>query len=183
MNLANKISVFRILLIPFFVLCIVYYKPEHDILRFFALAFFLIAVLTDAVDGYFARAKKQGTVLGTFLDPIADKLLLVTAFISLSVINDFPRGIKLPLWVPIIIISRDIIIILGIAVIYVILGNVQIAPSRLGKIATFFQMATIIGVLLQLSFSYIIWILAIFFTVISAIGYILRSNRILNGSH
>ncbi len=183
MNLANKISIVRILLIPFFIWAIVYYNPQRDYLRFMALGIFGLAVLSDAIDGYLARVLKQRTPLGTFLDPIADKLLLITAFISLSVANNLPPTLKLPPWVPIIVVSRDVIIVLGAVVIFLMSGSVEISPSPLGKVTTFFQMATIISVLLQNSYSNYIWNSAIAFTVLSGIDYIIRGARLLNENH
>lgn len=182
MTLANKISVLRILLIPFFVASLLYYRPEQDNLRFVALGIFVLGALTDVLDGNIARAIRQKTKLGAYLDPIADKLLLITAFIALSVINRLPSGIRMPLWVPLIVISRDIILVLGAALIHVISGNLQIHPTRLGKLTTIFQMATIISVLLQLQFSYIIWSTAVLFTVISGIDYIKRGSYLLSAA-
>ncbi|MFH1778662.1 MAG: CDP-alcohol phosphatidyltransferase family protein [Candidatus Omnitrophota bacterium] len=180
MNLANKISIIRILLIPFFIWAIVYYRPEHDYLRFVALGIFALAVLSDAIDGYLARVLKQRTALGTFLDPIADKLLLVTAFISLTMANNLPASLRLPPWVSIIVVSRDVIIVLGAVVIFLMSGGIKISPSPLGKATTFFQMITIISVLLQYRHSNYIWNLAIAFTVLSGIDYIVRGARLLN---
>lgn len=183
MNLANKISIVRILLVPFFIWAIVYYSPEHDYLRFVALGIFGLAVLSDALDGYLARVLKQRTTLGTFLDPIADKLLLIAAFISLSVVNNLPASLKLPPWVPIIVVSRDVIILLGAVVIFLVSGGIEISPSPLGKVTTFFQMATIISVLLKYPRSNYIWTLAVALTILSAIDYIIRGARLLNGNH
>ena len=180
MNLANKISILRILLVPFFICAIVYYQPEHDYLRFVALGIFGLAVLSDAIDGYLARVLKQRTTLGTFLDPIADKLLLVAAFISLSMANNLPASLRLPPWVPIIVVSRDVIIVLGAIVIFLMSGGIKISPSPLGKTTTFFQMATIISVLLQYPYSNYILNVAIAFTVLSGIDYIIRGTRLLN---
>lgn len=179
MNLANKISIFRILLLPFFVTCLVYYSPQKDYLRYIALGIFIVAVITDSVDGYLARARKEWSKLGSFLDPIADKLLLLTSFISLSLIRALPEGVRLPPWILIVIISRDVIILLGSAVIYVINGSIEIKPSRLGKLATLFQMLTIICLLLYLPFSWAVWSVMVLFTIASGIGYIIRGNRLL----
>lgn len=180
MSLPNKISILRILLVPFFVASLLYYRPEQDTLRFVALAIFVLGVLTDMVDGNIARAKGGKTKLGTFLDPIADKLLLIAAFVSLSVIEQLPAGVRMPIWVPLIVISRDIILILGAALIHMVTGNLQIQPTLLGKLATVFQMATIISVLLQWQFSYFIWTGAVLFTILSGIGYILKGSKLLS---
>ena len=183
MNLANWISIFRVLLIPFFISAIVYYSPEKDYLRFVALVIFLTAVVSDGVDGYIARTRRMKTRLGSFLDPMADKLLLSLSFITLALAHNIPLSIRLPLWVPILVISRDIILVLGSILIYVMTGNLKIRPSILGKLTTFFQMVTILCILLQYPFSFIAWEIAVFFTVISGIDYILRGSKLLNNNN
>ncbi|MCP4649858.1 MAG: CDP-diacylglycerol--glycerol-3-phosphate 3-phosphatidyltransferase [PVC group bacterium] len=182
MNIANWISIFRIILIPFFISAVVYYSPDKDYLRYVALSIFLLAVISDGIDGYIARTKKLKTVLGSFLDPMADKLLLSSSFITLSLANNIPLEIRLPLWVPILFISRDIILMLGSFLIHVITGKLTISPSILGKLTTLFQMATIIFILLQLPFSFWIWNTAVFFTVVSCFDYILKGNKQLNNN-
>lgn len=181
MSLANKLSLFRILLVPAFVLCLLYYRPgELERLRYLAVALFLIGVVTDAVDGYVARAERQATRLGAILDPAADKLFLVTAFLSLSLISTLPQQYRLPPWVPILVISRDLLIVSGWLLIVLITGDLQAQPSWLGKATTFFQMLTIVSVLMGFSFSRFILGSAMVLTVLSGIGYLRRGNRLLN---
>ncbi len=180
MNLANWISIFRIMLIPVFIGTVAYYGPERDYLRFAALLVFLIAVISDAVDGYIARTRRLKTTLGSFLDPLADKLLLTSSFITLTLAANLPLRYRLPLWVPIVIISRDIILVLGSLLIHVITGKLRIRPSWLGKATTFFQMLTIIVLLLQMPFSVLVWTVAVFFTIVSGFDYIIRGSRLLN---
>ena len=181
MSLANKLSLFRILLVPAFVICLVYYRPgQGEQLRYLALVLFLIGVITDAVDGYVARAERQATRLGAILDPAADKLFLVTAFLSLSLISTLPAKYRLEPWVPIVVISRDLVIVCGWLIIVLITGDLQAQPSRLGKVTTFLQMLTIVSILIGLPFAKgILWI-AMAFTVLSGIGYLRRGNRLLN---
>jgi len=112
MNLANKISIVRIILVPFFVAAVIYSKFT------LALIIFVICILSDALDGYIARTKGQMTKLGSLLDPIADKLLLISGFVSLSIISDLPSNLRFPPYVPLIIISRDVLIVFGCVVIY-----------------------------------------------------------------
>jgi len=177
-NFANKISTFRILIVPFFIACLIYYSPEKDFLRFIALFIFILAVISDAVDGYVARKSKQVSKAGLVLDPLGDKLLLMSSFICLSIIKDFP--LRFPLWVTFIVISRDTIILLGTVVIYMVKQNIDIYPTRWGKLTTTFQMLSVIAVLLQFKlFAYIVWSIAVFFTVISGIVYVRRGFRIL----
>jgi CDP-diacylglycerol--glycerol-3-phosphate 3-phosphatidyltransferase len=139
-----------------------------------------LAVITDAVDGYVARVFGQKTTLGSFLDPLADKCLLLSAFICLTIINSFPAHLRLPAWVLIIVISRDAIIVVGTILIYIITQHIEIIPSRLGKVATFFQMLTVIGLLLQFKYSNLIWSTAMLFTITSGINYIRRGSQLLN---
>jgi len=183
MNLANKISITRILLIPFFVASVIYYSPDKDFLRFVALGIFMIGVLSDALDGYIARTMNQKTVLGSYIDPIADKLILLTAFLCLSMVNNFPKDTSLPAWVVLTVISRDAIIVLGSIVIYMIKGKLEVIPSKLGKATTFLQMFTVISVLLHFRYSYIVWSMAAIFTVLSGVGYIRRGSLLLSENH
>ena len=181
MSLANKLSLFRILLVPVFVICLVYYRPgQTEQLRYLAVSLFLIGVVTDAVDGYVARVARQATRLGAILDPAADKLFLVTAFLSLSLIPTLPAKYRLEPWVPIVVISRDLVIVCGWLIIVLITGDLQAQPSRLGKATTFFQMLTIVGVLLGLPFARGILRIAMGLTVLSGIGYLRRGNKLLN---
>ncbi|MBI4974721.1 MAG: CDP-alcohol phosphatidyltransferase family protein [Candidatus Omnitrophica bacterium] len=177
MNLANKISITRIILIPLFITSIVYSRMD------IALFFFAAAIISDGVDGFIARTQNQKTKLGTILDPLADKFLLVSAFICLSIVKNIPSGLSLPPYVPIIVISRDAIIVLGSVMIHVITGDVKVTPSILGKITTFFQMMTITSVLLQFKYSYAVWNSAAVLTVISGIDYIIKGSRILSENH
>jgi len=180
MNLANKITIFRILLIPFFIACMLYYNESKAFLRFVALGIFAIASLTDAVDGGIARSRGQITDLGTVLDPVADKLLIATAFIALSTLKNIPENLRIPAWAVLTVITRDIVIILGFAIIYFLKGNVVIKPSWLGKITTFFQMLAILAILAVFKYNKFFIYPAAFFTVLSGIDYIWRGSRQLN---
>ncbi len=177
MNFANKISTFRILTVPFFIASLIYYSFERDYLRFVALGIFILGVVSDAVDGYIARKSKQQSKAGLVLDPLGDKLLLMGAFIFLSPMSKL--SLKFPLWVTLIVISRDVIILLGVTVIYIVKQNIELFPTRWGKLTTTFQMSAVIAVLLQLYFAFILWWLAVVFTIISGIDYIMRGFKIL----
>jgi len=176
-SLANKITILRIILIPFFIAAVVYSKTN------IALILFILAVISDGVDGFIARTFKQKTKLGTILDPIADKLLLMSAFICLAIANNIPSGHKLPPYVPIIVISRDAIIVLGSVMIHLLTGDLKVSPSAVGKITTFFQMITIVSVLAQFKYSNIIWNTAVALTVVSGIDYVIKGSRVLNENH
>jgi len=183
MGIANKITIIRILLVPFLMASLFYYKPELDFLRFIALGIFFMCALSDAIDGYVARRFYQKTELGRILDPLADKLLILTAFLCLSVLKDIPLASKIPSWLTIIVLSRDGIILLGSAIIFIMLKNIDIKPSMLGKITTFFQMATVVAALLQFNFVVVFWYITAFFTVLSCSNYIWLGSKVLNEPH
>jgi len=176
MNIANKISTFRILIVPFFIASLVYYIPEKDYLRFIALFIFVLAVLSDAADGYIARKRKQYTSAGLILDPLGDKAILLSSFILLYFVD---TGIKLPFWVMFIVVSRDAIIILGIVAVFIVRQKFDIRPTIWGKVTTSLQMLSVICVLLRFRFSYILWSVAIMFTIISGIDYIRKGFLVL----
>jgi len=179
MNFANKISTFRILTVPFFIASLIYYSPEKDYLRFVALGIFILGVISDAVDGYIARKSKQNSPAGLVLDPLGDKLLLISAFICLYLIDKFPAGIRFPIWVTLAVVSRDALILLGALVVYIVKQNMDISPTRWGKLTTTFQMSSVIAVLLQWRFAYIFWSIAVFFTMVSGLDYIKRGFKTL----
>ena len=181
MTFANKISIFRIIVVPFFIAFVLSSGPEKDFLRVVSLLIFLLAVISDAIDGYIARLKGEKTRAGTIIDPLADKLLLISAFICLRIMGgNYPDGIMFPLWLIIIVISRDFIILLGSAIIYLVQGDLKIAPTKLGKITTVLQMACIVSLLLRWPFSIIIGYFTVLFTVLSGSGYIRRGFNTLN---
>lgn len=181
MNLANRFSLIRLLLTPLFVLSVLYYREDSLIFVNLPLIIFLTAVLTDAADGFIARRYGQSTPFGTVLDPLADKFLLIVAFIILTFTKTIPSHLRIPPWVLIIVLTRDIFIIIGASIIYMMFEYIEFKPSILGKITTFLQMMTILSVLLRFRHPYIIWTPAAIFTVLSGIHYLLRANRILHG--
>ncbi len=164
----------RIILIPFFIASIIYSRTD------IAFVLFALAIISDGIDGFIARTLKQKTQLGTILDPMADKLLLIRAYICLSLATNIPSGLKLPPYVPIIVISRDAIIVLGSLTIHLVTGDLKVAPSPAGKITTFFQMMTIVSILVAFKYSNIIWNTTVLLTVISGIDYIIKGSRILS---
>jgi cardiolipin synthase (CMP-forming) len=129
LTFANQLTLLRIILIPAFVLLVVYGQLGA------ALLVFIIAGVTDALDGLIARLAGQGTSLGAWLDPMADKLLLVSTFIVLTV-PSVPLTNHLPLWLTISVISRDIVIIGVVAIVNLAVGPRTFRPSLLGKTAT-----------------------------------------------
>jgi cardiolipin synthase len=149
MTTANKVTILRILLIPFFVAGILYYvRTGNELYRVAGLLCFAIAAICDGVDGYIARHYNQISELGTILDPLADKLLLVSGVVLLS-FNHEPLLNQLPAWLTITIIGRDVVLLIGLAVIHLTVGKVKVRPRMLGKVATVLQMSAVLWVLLQ----------------------------------
>ena len=179
MNLANKISICRILLVPGIVAALLYYHPNRDHLRLLAFGLFLIGILSDACDGFIARRHNQQTELGTLLDPIADKLLILSTLISCSVIRGLPSWMRIPAWFNLVVISRDALLVAGSMVLFTIKGRWNVRPSRLGKWTTFAQMLVIPTVLLGLPIKMPLIAIAAVLTVLSAIAYIRIGIRML----
>lgn len=173
MTLANKVTIGRILLIPVFVVAVLYYQESgvawH---RWLALGVFLTASLSDALDGWIARRFHQRSQLGAVLDPLADKLLLLAALILLSHTN-VPGMVPLPLWLVATILSRDAILTLGLAVIHFTCGQVAVIPRFTGKAATFLQMGLVVVTLADVWTAGRTWLasLTLVATVVSGLQY------------
>jgi cardiolipin synthase len=152
MTTANKITILRILLIPFFVVELVYYvRTGSESHRLAALLSFAIAAILDGVDGYIARRYNQISELGKILDPLADKLLLVSGIVTLSFNHGNFLG-QIPLWLTGTIIGRDLLILIGVALIRFTVGKILVRPRFTGKIATVLQMSVVICILLKWDF-------------------------------
>lgn len=147
---ANKVTVLRILLVPFFVVQVLYYeRTGGEGHRLAAVLSFAIAAISDAYDGYLARRYNQKSELGTLLDPVADKLLLVSALVLLT-FDKRPHLPNLPLWLAGTVIGRDAIQAIGFAVLhYTLGGKVPVRPRLIGKAATVLQMVTVSWALLK----------------------------------
>ncbi|HEY4417386.1 MAG TPA: CDP-alcohol phosphatidyltransferase family protein [Verrucomicrobiae bacterium] len=149
MTTANKITVLRILLIPFFVVELIYYvRSGIEGYRLAAILSFATASVLDGVDGYIARHYHQISELGKVLDPLADKLLLLSAIVTLSFNHGEHLG-QIPLWLIGTIIGRDLLILLGLIVIHFTVGKVAVRPRYSGKIATVLQMVVVVMILLK----------------------------------
>ncbi len=188
MTTANKITIVRILLIPVFVTMAIYYGQSVargeplEWQRFTAIAIFLIAAVSDGLDGYVARRYNQRSALGVILDPIADKGLLLSGIITLSISNWSeldPQYGRFPAWFPVLVITRDAVILIGSAVLHLLNGKVVVRPSWTGKVATFLQMTAIAWVMLQLHFLALIYVVvaAGLFTAISGVIYVMDGVR------
>lgn len=148
MTTANKVTIGRILLIPFFVVELLYYRQTGDeVHRLLAILAFATAAICDGVDGYIARRYHQHSELGAMLDPLADKLLLLSGIVLLSLDN--PHLGSIPLWLTGTIIGRDLLLLIGLVVIQMTVGKVKVRPRFLGKVATVLQMLCIVWLLLK----------------------------------
>jgi cardiolipin synthase len=179
LTLANQLTLLRMLLIPAFVILVVYGHLG------WALVVFVTAGVTDALDGLIARWSGQKTSLGAWLDPMADKLLLVTTFVVLS-IPSLNLANPLPLWLTICIISRDVVIVATVAIVNLAIGPRTFQPSVYGKIATGTYIVTAVAAML---FNYLgyhsaivdvgVWV-SLAITLISAFHYIWHARRIID---
>lgn len=149
MTTANKVTVLRMLLVPFFVAGVLYYgRTGEEMFRLWALLCFAVAAICDGVDGYIARRYRQTSELGVMLDPLADKLLLVSAVVLLS-FEHGPNLARLPLWLVVTVVGRDLLLVAGLLVIHLSVGKIKVRPRLVGKAATVLQMAAVLWVLLQ----------------------------------
>src|ERR1041384_7921790 len=175
MTTANKITVVRILMIPVFVTLAIYYGESiqegnpQDWMRF--------AAISDGLDGYVARRYNQRSSLGVILDPIADKGLLLSGIITLSISNWSqidPHYGKFPAWFPVLVITRDAVILVGSAFFHILNGTVRVRPSWTGKVATVLQMAAIAWVMLQFRIPPLLYVVlgAGAFTLVSGMIYV-----------
>src|SRR3954471_7252192 len=182
MTTANKITILRILLIPFFVVEVLYYMKSGDQrYRLTAILAFATAAICDGVDGYIARRYNQRSELGAVLDPLADKLLLVSGIIVLS-FDHHPYLESVPLWLTGTVIGRAILILFGMLVIHSTVGKVDVRPRVTGKIATVLQMVSIIWILLKWvpAWSYYLVLGAAVCTAVSGIFYVWDGVRQLS---
>jgi cardiolipin synthase len=181
----NLLTVFRMVLIPVFVSLLFY---QRFIL---ALGVFVLAGITDGLDGLLARRFDQKSQLGTILDPIADKLMLVTSFVVLSMRAVFPQPLPphlpVPFWVTVAVISRDVFILVGAAAINIVTGFRGFRPSMLGKVNTVVQIVAIAAIIFAASVPYgtgyylpTIYTIVFAFAVLSGAHYVFFVSRLVN---
>jgi cardiolipin synthase (CMP-forming) len=178
-TLANQLTLMRLALVPAFVILVLYGRMG------WALAAFVTAGITDGLDGLIARWTNQRTALGAFLDPMADKLLLVSAFVVLSL-----PGIglvnRIPVWLTVLVISRDVAIVVTVAIVSLTLGPRTFPPSIYGKTATALYIVTVTLVLLfnflerhSAVVDFAVWV-SLAITLISGFHYTVHVRRTLN---
>ena len=178
LNIPNLLTLLRIILVPVFVIFLI----QGAFFR--ALLVFIVAGLSDALDGFLARILHQQTILGAYLDPIADKALLASSFITLSILHIIPS------WVSVIVISRDFVILLGISVLSIMSIDIKIRPTFVSKITTALQLSTVLlalsgrcwpGALHELWFLILYWS-TVLFTVISGLNYMAKGVSLINST-
>jgi cardiolipin synthase len=173
MGLANWLTVLRILLIPVFITLLVYRQPG------WALVVFTLASITDLLDGWVARRQGMASRLGAFLDPIADKLLLTASFVTLTYLR------VLPFWITAVVISRDVILVVGALLVHIVGIRIDPHPTGAGKAATFLQITTVLlGLVARFvavgpGLPVVMWLTAIF-TVYSGCQYLVQGMRFLH---
>ena len=181
MTTANQVTIARILLVPFFIMAVIYYvQTGIEAYRWLAISCFALAAISDALDGFIARHFNQWSELGTVLDPLADKLLLVSGIVLLS-FDNHGRLPSVPIWLAVIVLSRDVFLLIGYAVIHFLAGGMKVKPHLLGKIATVLQMATVLWPLFKWNERGLYWVCvsAAAFTVGSALIYLFVWMRLI----
>jgi cardiolipin synthase len=173
-NVANHLSILRVLLAPAFVGCLLYYAPGREMLLSAALGVFVIACATDALDGFLARKLRQQTVFGSYIDPVADKFLLLSGFISLTFMGNLPPSMRIPAWVTIPVVTRDLVILIGATVVYLTTGSLKAEPLFVSKATTVSQMATLVAALVSAPPALQLFLFAatVTLTAVSGIQYI-----------
>lgn len=173
LNLANRLTILRILMVPAVIILLLYRAIGY------AFAMFCLAAITDALDGFIARSFHQKTNLGMVLDPLADKLLLTSSFVTLAFLHEIPR------WFAVVVVSRDAILVGGSLLLLIFTKKVGVPPSTLGKLATGFQLLTALlamldnfamalrGTLLPLV------VITASLTILSGLDYVYRGARLL----
>lgn len=177
MTIPNLLSLARMGLVPLFIIALVGGEPVK------ALALFVLAGVTDALDGFIARFFDQKSHLGIYLDPIADKLLLISAYVMLA-IHPEGGGLVLPFWISVVVIARDVLIVIVALVLYVALGTASFPPALIGKLTTAVQVITVVLVILARiaeAFVAAAWIaiyLTVALTIASGSYYVYRASRL-----
>lgn len=171
LNWATRITIVRILLIaPFVSLMLKINDPNlseglRNTMRYLAVLIFLVMAVSDGIDGYLARRKNQTTRLGAFLDPIADKLLITCACLLLASRSGHVPGFLLPPTVVVLIIGKDLFLLIGFVIVYLITSQIHIAPAFIGKLATALQLSMVTAILIAPEVSTVvpgwIWLLKI----------------------
>ncbi|MEN8126857.1 MAG: CDP-alcohol phosphatidyltransferase family protein [Planctomycetota bacterium] len=195
LTLANQITILRILLIFPFVICLL--KTGHPQyghwIRGGAVVIFVVMAISDALDGYLARKQEQTTSLGAFLDPMADKLMITCASVILCSPQTAIEGFHLPLTVVVLIIGKDLLLLLGFIITFLLTGQIHIRPVWAGKVTTFLQIIMVFSILIGPEtvrwitawpvITAIFWWTAAFCAMVATFVYIYRGIRYIEEFH
>lgn len=175
-TIPNLLSVLRMGLVPLFIIAVLDGEPLK------ALILFLVAGVTDALDGFIARFANQQSLLGAYLDPIADKILLTSAYIALT-IPSLNHGVQIPVWITVLVIARDVLIVVMALILYLAVGIRRFPPTILSKINTAAQVLAVLLVLisplvknLEPIATTLLYAVAVL-TVSSGLDYVIRMSR------
>jgi cardiolipin synthase len=178
-TIPNLLSLLRMALVPPFIIALLNGQSKR------ALLIVVVAAVSDALDGFIARFFNQESLLGTYLDPLADKLLVMSAYITLA-LPGLHRGFQIPAWVTVVVIARDVLLVIVALVLYLAAGVRRFPPSALSKITTLFQLAAVVIVLLtgiwsELDTTALILVYAVAaLTLASGLNYVWRANRLFD---
>ena len=175
MNIPNILTISRIFLVPVFIIFLINHMPFH------ALLIFIYAGISDGLDGFIARYFNQKTLIGAYLDPLADKILITSSFVSMATLEMIPG------WITVIVISRDVLILTGIIILYMWDVPIEVNPSFVSKCTTTIQLITLFVVLVAVAMDYsfldrflfYFYCLTAFFSITSGFHYTYKGLNLL----
>lgn len=184
LTLANKVTIARFIAIPILIALLLYYTPEREYIRWYALGLYLLAEITDVIDGYIARNYRQKTKAGSILDPLADKILFLSTLLCLYQVSiDHNWPVRIPLWLVVAFFTRDVILIIGGFLLEMKRGLIEIQPNQWGKLTAFLQVVCLTAVFINFALAPVIFYVALATTVISGIIYMKEGIKVLNDGH
>ena len=190
LNWPNRITIARIVLVVPLVICLLNLHSGWLWMRHLALGLFALMAMSDALDGFLARLLKEETALGRFLDPVADKLLVVSAMVILALKATGVAGFVLPSWVAVIAIGKDLLTVIGFSLMYMTTGQWYIKPRIWGKACTLVQLTLVATILMAPDLPvelqdrvHWLWWLASVLAVIALADYVRFGSRFAAGQH
>ena len=176
---ADQVTISRIVSVPVLMTVLLNYSPTADYLRYVALVIYLFAVLSDVLDGYLARNCEHNSEIGMILDPLADKILLISSFMCLYVVGQQFPVMNFPLWLVVTVISRDILLLAGALLLLMFCKKIDVQVSLWGKGAMFCQSVCVAGLLLQWGWTSLFWYATFVFTAVSGFDYLIKGFKVL----
>lgn len=183
LNWPNRLTFLRVLLVPAVISCVLSHEPGKAYLFNWALALFVIACITDALDGFLARKLHQTTPFGRLIDPLADKLLIVSTFTALCFTPHLPAEAHIPAWVAVPVLTRDIVLLAGSLIVFMATGQLQARPDLAGKATTAVQMLALLACLARLPAHVRVplFMMTVALTLVSGWRYVRSGARALQG--